>query len=409
MNGEFTRKDLYELVWSQPMKTVAASVGISDVALAKHCKKADIPVPSRGYWARKQAGKSIIQIALPPRFPGAVDRIGGSADKNYYWGSNWAEEFANVPIPPVPVFDEEISSVAERAKQLVGKVRCGRKFEPVHPLVAKLLVHDEERRVDFNRYHSSYYEPRYDSGIERRRLLIINSLFMAGARLGCRPSMSTSKYRQDPGSERNICVTVGRSHVYFTIEPVSSKGEEKNQRLRLTWGAARDQPKASKFWEDGNDIKLEDQLSNVLVEILLSAETSYRDNIVRHREWVIERKAAAELELKRQRDEAELQARRLREKQARERIGRLLSQARALSRANQIRSYVESARYRVSEMPITSNDFDEWATWAQSEADRIDPIRNGTLTDNIKEKSNSCPTTSEAGQSEGAPERSEGE
>jgi hypothetical protein len=44
-------------VWSQPMRIVAASVGISDVALAKHCKKADIPVPNRGYWARKQAGK----------------------------------------------------------------------------------------------------------------------------------------------------------------------------------------------------------------------------------------------------------------------------------------------------------------------------------------------------------------
>ena len=26
MNREFTRKELYDLVWSQPMKTVAASV-----------------------------------------------------------------------------------------------------------------------------------------------------------------------------------------------------------------------------------------------------------------------------------------------------------------------------------------------------------------------------------------------
>ncbi len=60
MNGEFIRKELYDLVWSQPMRTIAASVGISDVALAKHCKKANIPVPNRGYWARKQAGKTTI-------------------------------------------------------------------------------------------------------------------------------------------------------------------------------------------------------------------------------------------------------------------------------------------------------------------------------------------------------------
>jgi hypothetical protein len=49
MNREFARKELYDLVWSQPMRTVAASVGISDVALAKHCKKANIPVPTRGH------------------------------------------------------------------------------------------------------------------------------------------------------------------------------------------------------------------------------------------------------------------------------------------------------------------------------------------------------------------------
>src|SRR5690348_13685753 len=102
------------------MKTVAASVGISDVALAKHCRRADIPVPRRGYWARKQAGKSTIQIDLPPRFPGAPDRIGGSTSND--WASDWAEKFHNVQIPPVPVFDEQISSVEERARKLVGKV-----------------------------------------------------------------------------------------------------------------------------------------------------------------------------------------------------------------------------------------------------------------------------------------------
>src|SRR5262245_50789361 len=53
MNAEFSRKELYDLVWSQPMRTLAMGVGISDVALAKHCKKLNVPVPSRGYWARR--------------------------------------------------------------------------------------------------------------------------------------------------------------------------------------------------------------------------------------------------------------------------------------------------------------------------------------------------------------------
>src|SRR5690606_37752994 len=133
------------------------------------------------------------QIDLPPRFPGASDRVGGSWQNQYRYGSDWVEEYIKMPVPPVPTFDEEMSSVEERARKLVGKVRVQRKFETVHPLVAKLLAHDEVRRQEYAKWQSSYYAPKYDGGIERRRLVIINSLFVAAAALGCRPSMSTSK------------------------------------------------------------------------------------------------------------------------------------------------------------------------------------------------------------------------
>jgi hypothetical protein len=54
-----TREELHALVWSQPMRTLAKSRGISDVALAKQCRKAGVPVPPRGWWARKEAGKPV--------------------------------------------------------------------------------------------------------------------------------------------------------------------------------------------------------------------------------------------------------------------------------------------------------------------------------------------------------------
>jgi hypothetical protein len=387
MNGEFTRTELYDLVWSQPMRTVAASVGISDVALAKQCKKANIPVPNRGYWARKQAGKPTIQIALPPRFPGASDRVGGLAYHHYCWGSDWLEKIREVQIPCIPTFDEEISCVEERARKLVGKVRCPRKFDPAHPLVAKLLTHDEGRRQEFIKWGPSYFAPKYDSGIERRRLLIINVLFIAAARLGCRPSMSTSKYGQDAGSEREISITIGESHIHFTIEPIKSKKESQRECLRFAFGMARDRASACKFWEDSDESTLEDQLTEILVEMLVGAEASYRDGLVRNREWIIERKAEAEAELKRRKEEAERKARELQEKLTRERIGRLLSQAKALHRANRIRAYVESTLLRAAEMPIAPADFDKWATWARQEADRIDPVKNGTIALAIKEHS----------------------
>jgi hypothetical protein len=59
-----TRKELYDLVWSEPMMRLARRYGLSDVGLAKICRKCDIPRPPRGYWAKKQVGKAPRQIRL---------------------------------------------------------------------------------------------------------------------------------------------------------------------------------------------------------------------------------------------------------------------------------------------------------------------------------------------------------
>lgn len=60
------RDELYRQVWSNPMTHVAREIGKSDVAVAKLCKKLEVPVPPRGYWAKLQAGKQVAQTPLPP-------------------------------------------------------------------------------------------------------------------------------------------------------------------------------------------------------------------------------------------------------------------------------------------------------------------------------------------------------
>jgi hypothetical protein len=52
----FTRQQLYELVWTEPVEKLAGKFGLSDRGLAKLCERHAIPTPPRGYWARKQAG-----------------------------------------------------------------------------------------------------------------------------------------------------------------------------------------------------------------------------------------------------------------------------------------------------------------------------------------------------------------
>ena len=60
-----SREELYELVWSKPMVELAEDFGLSDVALAKRCRKVGVPVPGRGYWARVAAGQEPRRPKLP--------------------------------------------------------------------------------------------------------------------------------------------------------------------------------------------------------------------------------------------------------------------------------------------------------------------------------------------------------
>ena len=45
MGRTFTRKELYDLVWSKPLRSIAQEIGVSDVAVGKACLRAGIPRP----------------------------------------------------------------------------------------------------------------------------------------------------------------------------------------------------------------------------------------------------------------------------------------------------------------------------------------------------------------------------
>lgn len=60
------REELYHLVWSQPMTTLAARFGLSDNGLRKRCRAMDVPWPPRGYWQQVRQGKKPRRTPLPP-------------------------------------------------------------------------------------------------------------------------------------------------------------------------------------------------------------------------------------------------------------------------------------------------------------------------------------------------------
>lgn len=61
-----SREELYDLVWSESLLTLAKRFGLSDNGLRKRCKAMQVPPPAPGYWQRLAAGHPIKRAPLPP-------------------------------------------------------------------------------------------------------------------------------------------------------------------------------------------------------------------------------------------------------------------------------------------------------------------------------------------------------
>lgn len=143
MNYSFSRQDLYDLVWAELVSVVAKRFGISDVGLAKLCRRHDIPLPPRGHWAKVAAGKRTgSRPELPQRGIAMPDDI---SDDEHDW-RRFDERPDEIPIPPEPVFIQPLEDVVVRVQKLVERVTVSRSLEQPHALIAKVLAQDEARR-----------------------------------------------------------------------------------------------------------------------------------------------------------------------------------------------------------------------------------------------------------------------
>jgi len=65
-----SRETLYDEVWAEPMTKVAARYRVSSSFLARVCERLNVPRPSRGHWARLEAGNASLRPGLPVVRPG---------------------------------------------------------------------------------------------------------------------------------------------------------------------------------------------------------------------------------------------------------------------------------------------------------------------------------------------------
>lgn len=126
-----SRQDLFELVWSRPIRDLAKEFKLSDVGLAKTCKRYGIPRPERGYWQKLAVGKA----RKKPRLPAAPEGVGEQVVFTIY------DVAPPRPEPVVP--PESLAWIErERAAPIVVPEHVGR----YHPLVRQAKDRLEAKR-----------------------------------------------------------------------------------------------------------------------------------------------------------------------------------------------------------------------------------------------------------------------
>jgi hypothetical protein len=65
-----TRKELYDLVWTESLPSLSKKYNVSYDDLRKLCIKMNIPLPKSGHWAKFHAGKEVFKEDLPDNYNG---------------------------------------------------------------------------------------------------------------------------------------------------------------------------------------------------------------------------------------------------------------------------------------------------------------------------------------------------
>ena len=381
-----TREELHRLVWSVPMQRLAKAFAMSDVALAKHCRKADVPVPPRGWWARREAGQKVDVTPLPATPPGALSvPLALAMPREFAEPSGPGEQ----PSDPdaAPVFPD-IAMFRDEVARTVPEVRVATKTLTGHPIVARLLDVEGRKAANADDWNQRRYGSRFGTPIQQRRLRVLAALLGALDRSGCKVSGSTH-------AGEVFRVTARGMHFVLVLGVEAPTGDAYSPYvrwhgragtkpiLRLKFGdheLERDDRRARPFleWAD-NGAPLEARLTEAVRAIIVLAEEKRRAWAVQSHAWAVEDRRRQEKA--RREAEAKAEADRIARAKAAAaaRVKSLLDDADALVRADRIRAYVEEVRRRTATCPelASPRDVEAWAAWALAEADRIDPLAGG--------------------------------
>lgn len=365
---ELTREQLYEKVWVIPMSKLSKELGMSDVGLAKLCKRYNIPTPGLGYWARLAHGQKVPKPPLPaaedtPSQPIEFvlhDKVVESVPDDI--AQFKAKEVDRIHGVSTMVKDKEL----KRIKQLLFGGPADWKPERRAPWIDWVLM-------------GQYRVPRVNVGREnwiRAREIVITLAAMAEA----------CGYRLEMAERGRYFLTVFEARVQIavrekakkndTVVPARSRwdhapfGETKFRyvptgKLTLSISDAL-YPVLEHKWTDSEGNNLEHALPSVLDDLV---------DIAAQKKLILRQKREEEEERRRLEIEQEQQEEEQREQKAIFR--KIWAEVEACEKSDRLRAYIKARTERERERTEGagfSDAFKSWLAWSEALLEKTDPL-----------------------------------
>jgi hypothetical protein len=364
---KITREELYKLVWSKPLTELAKEFGMSDVGVAKVCKKLNVPRPYRGYWQLLAAGRKLTIPKLPQARQGEPTETILSPD-------SYRVNFK--PKNPEVVDSIEAERLAE------NRIKVAESLDNPHRLVrnTQILLRkgkpDESGRLHY--WNLPDNRPRLSVRVSKntmsRALLIMDALVRALEARGC-------TVEAEDGTVCNIGESKVPFYLWERVRRTDRVLTEKEKEKPWWYKSHEFIPTGElvftldeycvdrKNWADGKKKKLEDKLNDIVAGLFAAAEQ------LRLREIERKEEEARRAEAARKRAELEHQLR-IQEERGKQLDSLVDSWIRSKNLRQVLKECEDTLRVQ-NESRIPSDEY--WLRWARAYADHIDPIKNGWL------------------------------
>ncbi len=350
---QVTRKELYDLVWENPLSKLAKKYNLSDNGLRKVCKKLDIPLPKNGYWQKIQYNKKISKEKLPINNTVETSIILKFRDNSETIINGIENELNQLTkeikseLKETIIFPEKLT----KPLQLIIDAKNDLKTkEPAHYHHMKGLLNTSPGILNITVAPQNV----------KRALLFMDVFIKAIQKRGHNINIKegTKVVIDDVQLNIGLRERLKRTIVKGTYWDSTELNPSNILSLRLdTYPSVE--------WADTNTTKLEDKIPNIIAKLELQAVKEKKEAIereVRHLEYERRRKIEEDFKLRKEQEIMKTK--------------KLFSDAEKFDKATIYRNFIAATEQKAIQENNLNEELKEWIKWANEKADWFDPFTN---------------------------------